>query len=412
MKRILGLVFLLTILSGIASAQSRMVALSLGEAQRQIQIGSVASAEAARLGDITEIRGLVYDSETGDPILIGRVDQSSPPLDLDSLVVAMRAVLALKEWPLVSIDPAHGFSTTGKQKVRLEGGIVDSRFGLDFVAADARLKRLGLGLDHATGLQSYFELRRNLLSRGSERPEGRSRFWFYAVDPELEQRDGVFVIRSLKLGVRAQEVDFELGLTDQSKDPAAQTFAKQLSSSFDGLSREYPEIARLRGLYAMVAVARGLEITPDTSYEWWLKSYPVQNVPTPRQYDVVRREEQISTPAGARLFEVSGGIQFRALAVRLLDGDATALKEAVLLARPSRDSLSWHVPLDARLLEARAAAGSSDAPPTDGESNDAGATIQWKYTGSVTAPSVVKPGGVKADIKIDSADFQKPKKED
>lgn len=273
--------FLATLVAGSATAGSRLVAFSVAEAQRRIQAGGPIAPEAARLGGITQIMGMVYDAESGDPIVIGRAEASAPQLDLDSLVVAMRSVLALKQWPLVSIDPAPDTLTTGKQMVRLEGGIEDSRFGRDFVSADVRLKRLGLGLDHAAGIDSYFEQRKKRLAPGGAQAEGRSRFWFYAVDPGLEQQGGVFLIRSLQLGVRAQEVSLGTLTGTESKDVAAEDFARQLSVGFPELTREYPEIARLERLYELVAVARGLEMTPERPIRGGLKR--IRGKPFPRR---------------------------------------------------------------------------------------------------------------------------------
>jgi hypothetical protein len=365
---------LFVLLAATAAAESRLVAFSLGEAQRQL-LGSASPApEVAHLGGITQIIGMVYDADTGDPILIGRTDESAPPLDLDSLVTAFRAVLALKQYPLVSIDATPDTETTGKQTVRLEGGIADSRFGLDFVSADVRLKRLGLGLDHAAGIESYFDLRRKLLVRAGVRAEGSSRFWFYPVDPGLEERDDVFLIRSLVLGVRAQVISSSAGVAGE--DSAADAFADQLSAAFPRLAVLYPEIARLQSLCQMVAVARGLEMTPGSAYAWWLKGYVPAMIPTPRQFDVIRRDEQVETPGGHATFAVSGGIQFRSLTVRLIDGDATALKEAVLLSRPVGDRLSWEVPLDASLLVPGAPTSASVAAPAGDDCP--GSTLAWK----------------------------------
>jgi hypothetical protein len=357
---------------------------------------------------------MVYDADNSDVILIGS-KEPGPPLDLDSLIVAMHAVLVLKQWPLVSIDPGPNSAATGKQIVRPEG-IEDSVFGRDFLSADVRLKRLGLGLDQAAGIESYFAQREKLLTRGAAQAEGSSRFWFYAVDPGLEEQDGVFLIRRLALGVRAQSLGW-VGTAVQPRDAAAEAFAKELSTGFGGLVQRYPEVARLRSLYEMVAVARGLEMVPKAAYSWWLNGYRVKVMPTPREFNVIRREEQIRTPAGQRVFEVSGGIQFRALTIRLMDGDATALREAVLLSRPTRGQLSWKVPVDAGVLEERSLANGSRTQQTQSRGvEDAGSTLAWKLGLGAGISNVSKPqpspgtppkvGGVKADIQINPDDFQ------
>lgn len=357
-----------------APSGGRLIAFNLTEAERQLRARRDIPQTVAKLGGMTRLMGLVYDRERRDMILVRRAEPGRGPLDMESLVVAMRAVLVRQQWPLVSIDPVPDTQVTGRQTVRLEGGIADSRFGQDFLLADVRLKRLGLGLETASSLEqkSYFRLRIARARRETGQAGGRTRFWFYAVDPGLEQRDDVFLIRRLTLGVRAETKSLVEEDSGPAVDAAADEFASALTTSFAALCRMFPDLDRLQGLYEMVAVARGMQMIPGTASEYWLKSYPVAITPTPRTFAVVGRQERIETPAGLRFLEVRGGIQFRALTVRLLDGDVTALKEAVLLSRPSRRQLVWYVPIHFQ--------EPISTQPGASDPQDAGSSVHWNVS--------------------------------
>jgi hypothetical protein len=389
-----------------ASGGDGLTAFSLGEARRQVAATGPRLQEAETLAGMTRLLGLVYDEASRDVILVGRREQGGQPLDLPSLAVAIRAVVERHEWPLVSIDPGPDTEKTRKQRVRLEGGIENSQFGLDFLHADVRLKRLGLGLDSAPGLDqsSYFHLRARAAAANPGVTGGSSRFWFYAIDPGLEQRDGVFLIRRLQLGVRAQTLQLAGGNTG-AKDKAALTFADKLTNSFDQLEVIYPELARLDGLYEMVAVARGIDGLPGDVTDYWLRQYDVPAVKTPAEFDLIGRQETIRTPAGPRYFEVSGGIQFSALTIRLLDGDISALRDAVLLARHGKDQLSWSVPVGGDGLQTGQPIPLAGYPaPAD---TDAGAHLSWA-TGSPNTDSEKRKAALKDAVNAIEAGLKRP----
>lgn len=357
---------------GSTDSRNQLIAFNLTEAERWLRSRQSIPQEIATLGGMTRLLGLVYDRDGHQVILIGRVESARAVIDLDSLVVAMRAVMIWQQWPLVSIDPTVETAATGQQAVRLEGGIADSRFGQDFLLADVRLKRLGLGLETSDGLEriSYFRLRVAQALRETRRSEGRSRFWFYAIDPGLEQRDDVFLIRRLALGVRAETRS--LSGRDPAADPSADEFARAVTDSFTDLCREFADLDRLQSLYEMVAVSRGMQMIPEAVSDYWLKQYAVAVTPTPRTFAVVGREERVDSPAGPRYLEVRSGIQFRALTVRLLDGDVTALKEAVLLSRPSPRRLVWFVPIGTEEPHV------GDSGNKAVEAVDAGSSLDWR----------------------------------
>src|ERR1051326_5208374 len=105
-------------------SKNGLIAFSLAEAERNLRAGIGNDREIETLAGMTRLMGFVHDGDAHDLILLGRAEASEPSIDLPSLVVAMRAVLVLQEWPLVSIDPAA--DSEQPQKVRLEGGIANT----------------------------------------------------------------------------------------------------------------------------------------------------------------------------------------------------------------------------------------------------------------------------------------------
>ena len=155
------------------------VAFSLQQAQSLLK-DSVATREIADLGGITEPLAVVYDRRTKDLILVGKANPNGRAITLDDFVVALRAILKQQRWPLVSIDKDEHTSQTMKQHVRFEGGIANSAFGNDLLAADIVLKKLALGDLSAEvwGVRSYFELLCNRAEKGEDLGDVQSRFWF------------------------------------------------------------------------------------------------------------------------------------------------------------------------------------------------------------------------------------------
>lgn len=421
--------FVLCVCTVFAWGADGLTAFSMKEAERVVRSNAPQRAEAEQLGGISHLVGMVYDPDEHDVVLVGRRVPEAAPLDLPSLAVAMRAVLVLHQWPLVSIDPTPQTARTRKQKVRLEGGLFGNQFGMDFLLADIRLKHLGMGLVNAPELTSYFDRRAKAVAAAPTRGEGGSRFWFYAVDPGLEQRDGVFVIRRLRLGVRAETVSAATTIRGQIlADNAAEVFASEMSNVFGALCETFPDLARLQGLYELIAVARGLEAIEEPSLAYWLNEYEIPRVETPAEFELVSRQKAIKTAIGQRDFTVSGGIQFAALTIRLHDGDITALKEAVLLARPTGGALTWAIPVDERWLDDTEPLSHSSAVLED---SNAGAHISWQMTAeprpssqptpksagrgvNSTTPTAqdpsgaeAKPGGIKADIEIGTDDVER-----
>jgi hypothetical protein len=336
------------------ASESQFVAYSLKIAEQQMATGQDSSAEVYELAGITRIAGMVYDSQRQDLILVGQSVPGEEALFLDDFVVALRSLLVHDEWPAVSIDRVPETQTTGKQAVRFQGQIAHTGFGKQLLEADEALKKLALGRLSAElfGVRSYFDLCLEDLSRNGTGDSINTRFWFHAVQPALAARDDVFAIKQLKVGVCTQVMQATMNGTpvaDPSKirDPLGETFADSLSANFSDVGTQFPQIARLKSLFDLVAVATGIEMMADRpDLDYWLKTYPVARVNTPISYPLLTRKEQTSSGETTFALQVDGGVQLRALLIRLQDGDVTALRDAVLKSRPNEHRLTWTVPIN------------------------------------------------------------------
>jgi len=303
--------------------------------------------EVVSLAEINKVEGFVFDSNTGDLILVGDEEQGRAALTLDDLVVALRARFRYNEWPLVSIDPAADTEKTQMQHIRFEGGIQDTAFGQALFEADYRLKELSMNLAEPgiSGFQTAWSREVEETERGvaSGQRQVTSRFWFYPINPQVVVRQGVCVVRGLKVGVFTEVMGAKIdgkAVEDLKnfKDQTGDAFANDVSQRFDDLCQAQPSFNRLRGLQELVAVSKALEELekrPDLSY--WLEKYLLAGEQTQNEVKVLRRKYE-----GKRgWFEVSGGVHLTALAMRLNAGDVTALREAVLKMRPSPEDLKW-----------------------------------------------------------------------
>jgi len=339
----------LCVLSHAQAAQ--YTAFSLKVAQQRIQqVGRdwrASDSDLVNLAGINQVEGFVYDQEAGDLILVGTKQPGRTALTLDDLAVALRARFRYNEWPLVSIDPLPDTEKTGQQYVRFEGGIQETAFGQALFEADYRLKQMAMGLEPTgvAGLATAWDRKVAGIEAGraSGEQEVDSRFWFYPTNPHVAVREGVCVVRGLKVGVFTEVLSARIGgkaVEDLKgfKDIPCDAFANDVSARFDDLCTSQPSFNRLRGLQELVAVSKALqELEPQPNLDYWLDQYPIATQDTPRQAKLLRRKYE----GNQRSLEVSGGVHLTALAMRLNSGDVGALRQAVLKVRPSSQALDW-----------------------------------------------------------------------
>jgi tetratricopeptide (TPR) repeat protein len=311
--------------------------------------------ELFTLAGITRPEGVVVDQAGGDVILIGHAEEGDAPLTLDDFVVALRARWIDGKWPVVSIDPVPGKATRkgDPQIVHFEGGIQNTQFGADLLDADHRLKRMALGMlvTGVPGLASEFErrLERDRSGTTTQAEQIGGRFWFEPVQDRVIVRDGVVQLGPMTVSVFTELLSATVGghkLDPKSyHDEVSDAFAKDISSRFNDVARAHPSVARVRGLNGIVAVVAGLERVDDDKpfLDYWLQQYAVRTVKTPSTVTVLQRIEQVSNGSTGYRLSIEGGVELQAIAVALQSGDVSALRRAVLIARPEPAAVSWRL---------------------------------------------------------------------
>lgn len=365
----------------------QIVAFSLRAANELLAQGRTNDETLHSLGGITRFAGMIFDREGKDIILVGKADPELPAATLDDLAVALRGRLLKGGCPRVSIDTVAETAKTGMQAVRTQGGIDRSQFGADFIASDVVLKRYSLDLlTRIPGVDPYLKLyegaaRKRLEAQGHDKVEAcwlseaessqavarhlgkqtvesravQNRFWFHARDEEsfIVQKDDVFVIEELRLGVKMETLSNTARKGAQTEpdagaDSAAAEFARQFTAGYQQALAQNPPLKRLKVLFDMVCLAEGIAHLGQERPELdpLLHAYRVRAVDTPTQFPVIHRVAEFRAKNNVSLLaEVSGGIDLEAVLLALDDGDVSGLKLAVIGTRPDQHALSWPLPL-------------------------------------------------------------------
>jgi hypothetical protein len=343
-------------LCGICAAESYpFVAYSMREAEFRAKLSGSQDKELKELGGITRLAAAVYDAEKNDLIIVGQVVPNEQNQNLDDLVVAFRSLFVHKKWPEVSIEKSSATAATNMQTVRYEGRIDNTHFGKCFFDADVVLKKISLGLlpTEIWGCKSYFDLAVEDRIRHHQENVMSTRFWFNPIKRySVAVREGVVALNDLRIRVDAQ-LEYSSGSGSPAGDSAlrndvADKFAQSLTGSYNELSAAYTEVAGLKPLMDMIAIASGVQNfsdKPDINY--WLYKYHVPQVQTQCDYSLLKRQTKLPDSNESFVFEVEGGVKAEAAMSRLVEeGDVTAIKELVCISRPKEKSLVWRVPLE------------------------------------------------------------------
>jgi len=294
--------------ASLAGAQGEMAAASalrkvslhglVAELERLRLEGKPLTAELQNLAGLTRIEYVLVYLEQKDIVLAGPADgwqydaegtaigltSGRPILQLDDLVVALRAAKAQPttgELISCSIDPTEEGSrrfarlvktldpplskaatsrlesAVGPQQVTITGVPPTSHFAHVLVAADFRMKLLGMNHEQAPieGLPSYLDM----LRAGSERPRSAAPRWWMAprYDPLLSDGD------SLAWRIRGQGVET---LSEDGLPQRGQRAERQQSDD-DSLAKQWAEAmtARYEALAAKISVFGQLRNCMDLS---------------------------------------------------------------------------------------------------------------------------------------------------
>lgn len=296
-------------------------------------------------------RGNVVGATTGRPVVL-----------LQDLMVALRTAESsntagiscsidptpegIRRWQKLRLSPEprvagrQAEEAVGDQRITVTGVPATSHFARALVAADFRMKRLGMGFEPApvNGLPSYLDML-GRAPRGMNNPMPR---WWLAADYEPLRRDAdglAWEIRGQGVKCMSEQDMFTADGGRQHTghaEPTAQRWADLMTSKFEELAREDSEFGALRNVMDLSVVAAllakenlllrsGLELPQLTSQA------PLDQYNAPRK---VASQASFVKKGRNWVISVSGGVQIYPWQV----ADRTEVADDLATARPSRDA--------------------------------------------------------------------------
>jgi len=342
------------------------------------------------LGGLERVTHVFVDPDAHDVVLAGPADAATidpagnvigatngrPLLQLEDLIVALRAIDGARPSGIrCSIDPSPegvaklqrylaGLKTIGAnpestlrnmetvlgpQKVTVSGVPTESRMARVLVAADYRMKRIGMGLEPSgvEALPSYLSMVPPGATSGATLP----RFWLEAeYEPLVRDPDELsWQISGRRMRCLTENDIFTADGPARGKAPAdkvAERWCAAMTDHYDALAREQPVFAELVNCVDLAVVAAlirgrqldrraGLDLGPlvDTTH----LSLPAYESPA-----------TLSTVAtgfkkGSRwIVSASGGVQFQPWAFATNSTESAESAAARLAALADRPADAWH----------------------------------------------------------------------
>jgi hypothetical protein len=259
--------------------------------------------EVRYLGGLQRVQYLFLDAEHHDIILAGPADgwvvdnlgdvvgrtNGQPVIQLDDLLVAFRYADAARRGGIqCSINPtdegmqklrnflgankrdANQLKQTltemedilGTQKIRLNGVPDSSRFAWVMVAADFRMKRLGMGFEPAPikGLPSYLDM----IPPGAKVQNMQPRWWLATNYQALSRSDDGTAWAIHGQGVKCLTEEDFITSTGSAKaqnksSPAAQKWADLMTAKYDELSDHDTVFRQLRNCFDLALIGALVE---------------------------------------------------------------------------------------------------------------------------------------------------------
>lgn len=251
--------------------------------------------DIVKLCGITKVLGYVIDARNNDIVLVGKVDNTVPPLYLEDFVIALRNVwLKYADLqgntyqytpPGCSIDPDPEVwaklheaefdenrldewrkNCEQPQKVRVLGIPFYSRFAKVMVEADYLMKRINDGsfILNVEGFESLTDMelkktKKSLASNTYEPHPTINRFEFYPGVCNYKEDEGVALINRCQVTlITEEEFMTKTGNTIGSgkPDPLAKEYVDKFTEKYEQIARKEPIYCELEGLYRFVALTK------------------------------------------------------------------------------------------------------------------------------------------------------------
>ena len=350
--------------------------------------GKSVPADVLLLGGLQRIEGVFVDPERHDIVLVGPADtpivgtsgaivgakSKRPLLHLEDLVVALRAIDGARAGGIrCSIDPTRdGLArldaflakqravmgspeplfrgmeqALGRQSVTVGGVPADSRFAQVLVAADYRMKRIGMGLEPSgvKQLPSYLAM----IPAGG-RASSLPRFWLEAeYDPIARDADEL----AWRLSGRRMKCLTESDLAGKEgiqrgagqADKAAEKWCDAMTAHYDDVASRHPVFAELENcvdLAVVAALIKGRQLDRRAGLDLG-SLLDAEALPLPK-YDV---PETVPTVASGLkkgtswVLSASGGVQFQPWQFAANAEAAADVAEQRTAALASRPDAGW-----------------------------------------------------------------------
>ncbi len=376
-------------LGGAAELRKVSLAKVVEAVQDSIDNAAPLPPEVLLLGGLERVTHVFVDPDGKDVILAGPADRIAvaadstfvgaasrrPLLHLEDFIVSLRAIDAARQGGIeCSIDPnpigiakleaflsqqrtigrdpqavMRGMEDAlGPQTVRVGGVPGDSRFARVLVAADYRMKRIGMGLDESgvDGLPSYLAL----VPAGG-RASSMPRFWLEAdYDPIARDADEL----AWRIDGRRMKCVSENDLAGRNgiergagrRDAVAERWCEAMTTHYDALAAKQPVFAELVNcvdLAVVAALIQGRQLDKraglDISLLLDAKKLPMAKHGVPEEIPTVATGVKKGTNW---VLSASGGIQFQPWEFATKTHDVPELAASRTTALSDRKADGWY----------------------------------------------------------------------
>ena len=384
-------------LSEDVSIKSPLRCVSLNRLEKAMATGETITEEMKYLAGIQRITHVFYFPDSKDIVIAGPAEgwfpgyegamlgreSLQPVCELQHLITALRAYAPNKEGAglvTCSIDPTEegnarlqqfqaqfrGFNqrqfltgviqSLGKQVIQVEGIPETTHAAQMMVAADYRMKRIGLGLDplRVPGLQTFIA--------NTEPNAGNALFrWYFTPNYDsvilTEDRTGMQLVGDGVQLVGANEIVSESGertIVDRALDPGTAAFTQSFTQLYPEIVRQALVFGQLRNWIDMLICAAHIQREDFYGQSGWSMEffgdetkYPLETFVAAKEVEPVVATKTVNVRGVRRtLAPIAGGIEIQpelALtdenARRDIDGSIAKQREQISLNLP--DGVWW-----------------------------------------------------------------------
>lgn len=301
--------------------------------------------------------GFVVDRKNNDVLLLGLQNPSRPPISIDCLATAFRAVNN-REVPYCSLDP---HPDRDRQKTVIGGIEWNTRWAEIMVDADYSMKRIALGSDanaqsllHKHEFKSWFRHEYESAIHGLPANTSKANRWWFsrkdeprtiAIDTSDEEPADLVIINKNPVVVLTEaQKDGHFGSGDV--DEQADIFAKTLTGKLELIAPDAPKIASLLSLYRILDLAVHIKTLAKVEVpckDFWLTQYQGQYKGPPETYPTLDRTDSIFSNNYQIQLKVVGGVSMPlspSQSQNIILNNKLSLKDKVLMNYEAKEVLT------------------------------------------------------------------------